>query len=592
LIQYVNILTKNGKSLLFREYGTTDVDRDLLTDFLSSFLEFKKKISQSEIKHTQTEKFKYFYSIINRIIIVVCSELDDDDSNVKSKILSIRTKFIEKYDQTIYDESWGENRATFDDFKKIIDDIILDGIKVSIIGFGGIALLQLICGNDIKSKYVPMTNVDITLYNGVTRSIMLWNFAGIESFRSLWEKVLESSDIVLIVTDSTFENISRYRYNEMLYKISNKNYKNKSVIGIANCQDMPNRLTPEFCEKIFRDKGIEFYGIDASNPVYREKIVAILTNAILKISNGKEDITCNQCGNTFTRDFFKILKQTKTRVEDLFYCSECNFPLRYIHYEDCINIRTFNPLDLLNRKDPKLSKRFKEQWIDYLGIIYNGKEQVYSNIDLEYLERENRVDYIIERFLAGNLDQKILDIYTPYIEKCNFPHRWEEPLSRPKCFSLEKDGLIYIVIGVLSNANLFLREIAFFVKNLFSIYDINQGKMNKSDKNKIRNFIDFNFMYIENGDFNFIRENLSYLLEKRFPSKNCQFSIGSNWKLKIIRRRKRKDREKWEITCPMCGANGKKSFKIVEDKSKILSYISIVPMYAKKYICKFCGYEF
>ena len=587
MIQYVNILTKNGKSLLFREYGTTDVDRDLLTNILSSFLEFKDEINQSEIKHTQTETFKYFYSIINRIIIVVCSDLDDDDSNINSKILSIRTKFIEKYDQTIYDESWGENRATFDDFKKIIDDIILGGIKVSIIGFGGIALLQLICGNGIKSKYVPMTSVDITLYNGVTRSIMLWNLAGTESFRSLWENVLEASDIVLIVTDSTFENISRYRYNEMLYKISDKNYKNKSVIGIANCQDMPNRLTPEFCEKIIQDKGIEFYGIDAFNPVYREKIVAILTNAILKISNGKEDITCNQCGNMFTRDFFKILKQTKTRVKDLFYCSECNFPLRYIYYEDCINIRTFNPLITshgLNRKDPKLNKRFKKQWIDYFGIIFKGKEQVYSNIDLAYLEVEDKVDYIAESFFSGNLNQKILDIYSPFIEKCNFPRRWEQPLSLPKCFSLEKGDLTFIIIGVLSNSNLILRKIAFFIKNLFYIYDINIGKMDKSSKNRIRNFIDFNITYIKNGDFNFLRENLSYLLEKRrfIPSKNSQLSVDSRWNLKL----------KQEIWCPMCGASGKKNFKLVEDKSKIMSYISIVPIYAKKHICKRCGYVF
>ena len=94
MIHYVNILTKNGKSLLFREYGTTDVDRDLLTHFLSSFLEFKEKISQSEIKYTQTEKFKYFYSVINRIIIIVCSDLDDDDSNINSKILIIITTGI------------------------------------------------------------------------------------------------------------------------------------------------------------------------------------------------------------------------------------------------------------------------------------------------------------------------------------------------------------------------------------------------------------------------------------------------------------------------------------------------------------------
>ena len=96
LIQYVNILTKDGKSLLFRNYGTSDVDRDLLAGFLSAFSGFMKEISQSDIKSTQTEDFKYFYTIIDTIIIVACTDLEDDDAIVNSKILSIRSKFLEK----------------------------------------------------------------------------------------------------------------------------------------------------------------------------------------------------------------------------------------------------------------------------------------------------------------------------------------------------------------------------------------------------------------------------------------------------------------------------------------------------------------
>jgi len=44
------------------------------------------------------------------------------------------------------------------------------------------------------------------------------------------------------------------------------------------------------------------------------------------------------------------------------------------------------------------------------------------------------------------------------------------------------------------------------------------------------------------------------------------------------------------IRCPMCGAV-ERNIKKIDDKSRVLSYIIIVPMYAKKYICKKCGYE-
>ena len=45
------------------------------------------------------------------------------------------------------------------------------------------------------------------------------------------------------------------------------------------------------------------------------------------------------------------------------------------------------------------------------------------------------------------------------------------------------------------------------------------------------------------------------------------------------------------ITCPMCGSVGS-DIKSVEDKSKVLSYVGHIPMYAKKNVCKKCGYEF
>ena len=45
------------------------------------------------------------------------------------------------------------------------------------------------------------------------------------------------------------------------------------------------------------------------------------------------------------------------------------------------------------------------------------------------------------------------------------------------------------------------------------------------------------------------------------------------------------------IKCVRCGAVGK-DIKGVEDKSKILSYMGNIPMYARKHVCKKCGYEF
>jgi len=294
LIQYINILTRDGKSLLFRNYGSSDVDRDLLAGFLSAFTGFMKEISQSDIKSTATEEFKYYYTIIDAIIIVVCTDLEDEDETINSKITTIRIKFIEQFGELLSSGQWTGNRTIFKYFEKVIDDIILGAIKVSIIGVGGVgktSLLHLICGKDIDLEYIPTINVDITTISGekldVPRSIVLWDFAGQSNFRSLWKSLLDNTDIALIVLDSSFENVNYSK--DIIRDILDKHYKDVLVIGIANKQDLPYRLTPQFCEKILseaeRDPPIKVHGMVAIKPDYREKILAILREAISKVIN-------------------------------------------------------------------------------------------------------------------------------------------------------------------------------------------------------------------------------------------------------------------------------------------------------------------
>ncbi len=291
IIQYINVLTRDGKSLLFRNYGDTEIDRDLLAGFLSAFSGFMKEISQSDIKSTATDDFKYYYTIIESLIIVVCADLEDEDAQINSKINSIRAQFLEDYGQIIKDGSWSGDRSIFNSFEKTLDNIILGAIKVSIIGFGGVGkttLLHLICGKDINLDYMPTITADIANYEDDSLGslpVIFWDLAGQQQFRSLWRSLLEGTQIALLVLDSTFENLNGSK--EIIKDVLHKYYKDALIIGIANKQDLPNRLTAEFCERILSTISdripIKVHSMIAINPDYREKILAILREAIEQI---------------------------------------------------------------------------------------------------------------------------------------------------------------------------------------------------------------------------------------------------------------------------------------------------------------------
>jgi GTPase SAR1 family protein len=147
-------------------------------------------------------------------------------------------------------------------------------------------LTKLICGQGVDLEYVPTITADIASYEGdeFERSITLWDFAGQAQFRSLWKSLLAGTDMVLLVTDSTFENINPTK--DIIHDLLDKFYPDKLVIGIANKQDLPNRLSPELCERFLSSekRAIKTHGMIAIEPMYREKILAILKEAIKGIS--------------------------------------------------------------------------------------------------------------------------------------------------------------------------------------------------------------------------------------------------------------------------------------------------------------------
>ncbi len=283
MIQHVNILTSDGKSLIFREYGASKVDQDLLAGFLSAFSGFMMEISQSEIKSTITGNSKFIYGITKGIICVICSDVQDKDDEIKPKIESILKKFLNEYEKYFIENKWKGERLIFSKFGEVIDKIVLGPIKISILGYGGVGkttMTKLIIGEDANLEYMPTITADIANYDELgSRTIVLWDFAGQIQFTDLWKSLLKGTRIVLLVTDSTYQNVIETK--KIMQKFLEKYYDDAIIIGIANKQDLPNRLTTTFIEKIWN---IKTYAMISKNDDFRVIIHEILKKSIDEVN--------------------------------------------------------------------------------------------------------------------------------------------------------------------------------------------------------------------------------------------------------------------------------------------------------------------
>ena len=319
------IFDRSGVSVFKRFYGNLNLDRELLVDFVGEFVTFIQNLDRSErIECLNLENMKFVYSIHKEIVSVLCSDQREDEMYLMDKLIKIQDEFTKLLssvpkDQTVEEplveetppedakgeelseeavdeeaaewESVEEEKSQieedpFECFGQIVDEILFPFLKMVILGEGGVgktSVLKLIMGEEPDSCYVPTVGVDVKEFDFELRDMKLvfWDFSGQPRFRKLWKPFLEGTDIVILVTDSTIENLVETR---TIYQLIRAEKPDAQVILIANKQDLPGAVPPETIGKYL---GLEAHGLVAVDPSYREKLLEILKEAIVKLMETK-----------------------------------------------------------------------------------------------------------------------------------------------------------------------------------------------------------------------------------------------------------------------------------------------------------------
>ena len=201
--------------------------------------------------------------------------LTDNFENIKKELIKCKKEFLNLFEDLL-DHKIDEK--TFEIFDPTIDAIHRNlRPKISLIGFSGVGkttITRLIKAEEIPMQHIPTITGDIATIKIGKLHFHLWDFAGQEQFSYLWNNFIKGSDAVLLITDSTLENVEKSKFFLELIK-EQAPQAHTSVIG--NKQDLDDAMKPEQIEKIL---GLKTYSMIANDLSNRDKMITIIADVL------------------------------------------------------------------------------------------------------------------------------------------------------------------------------------------------------------------------------------------------------------------------------------------------------------------------
>ncbi len=275
MIRGVYVLGEQGNMIYSKEYAKSE-SKSNMVEFLINLTQFLNSVDlENKTEYMNVAVSRIFYAQRNPFTFMIVADKADDSSQIEEKIGDLVDAFMRDY------ANLALVNQSLDGFDTKVDEIAVTMVKVAILGFAGVGkttTLHLLRGETLPLVHDPTIGVSIKkLPEEISNAnIVLWDLAGQSRFSILWAKMIANAQVVIIVTDSTLENVLR---SKKLVSLVTEEVPDAKVIGIANKQDLPTALTPERVGQIL---GIPTYELVAIDISYRDRLIQIIRRAILE----------------------------------------------------------------------------------------------------------------------------------------------------------------------------------------------------------------------------------------------------------------------------------------------------------------------
>jgi len=223
------------------------------------------------------EKHKIFHSEVDgEMILLFVTDGRDEDRVIQHRV----REGAARISTALRGNSMGYIRDNLDD---ILGELIFTRFKVSFVGSGGVGkstLLRLLFGKEPSpGGYTPTINVAVdsseTIQFG-TFLCTIWDFAGQAVFQDLWSFYFSGTDVIFLVTDSSFRNVMQ---TKSLLRNIRKEAPAVPLFIIANKQDLPESMK---ADKIKRLLGAPTFHMVATDKTRREEFIRLMLEVAAK----------------------------------------------------------------------------------------------------------------------------------------------------------------------------------------------------------------------------------------------------------------------------------------------------------------------
>ncbi len=255
------------------KYWPIDIATDVLEEFVSTREDLRSEHDEvAELALTVGEYKFHAKDIISDVLLVFVTDKDEDESSVFEKVDAAR-----KVLKRVLSKSGLEKVC--ENFERLIEPSVVTRLKIALVGEGGVGkttTLHLLLGDTPPLQYVPTIALNLETVENIrfgNYSLVLWDFAGQERFRTLWRFYFHGADVIFLVCDSTLRNVI---ISKDILKLIKRDAPKVPVFAMANKQDKPNAMKPEVVQKIL---GIPTYPMVAIDKARRDEMLRILMTA-------------------------------------------------------------------------------------------------------------------------------------------------------------------------------------------------------------------------------------------------------------------------------------------------------------------------